>query len=132
MRVCTRCSEHYEHYGQKAALCRGCRTVYNREYYHQRLNKTKMLEGKQRRRKETRQAIYDYLKEHPCVECGESDPVVLDFDHLDKSQKTYNVANMLTCSFETIETEILKCRVLCANCHRRRTAEQFGWYKDLT
>ena len=29
----------------------------------------------------------------------------------------------------SLKQEIAKCEVVCANCHRRRTAKQFGWYR---
>jgi hypothetical protein len=32
-------------------------------------------------------------------------------------------------SWSTVLTEIAKCDVVCANCHRKRTARQFGWHK---
>jgi hypothetical protein len=72
-----------------------------------------------------------YLSTHACVDCGESDPVVLDFDHIDKGNKSASVADMLKDrrSWSTIEIEIAKCEVRCANCHRRRTAKQFTWYR---
>lgn len=76
-----------------------------------------------------RWAIWNYLLEHPCVDCGESDPVVLEFDHV-RGIKTAEISAMArnACSWERIREEIDKCDVRCANCHRRRTAEQFGFY----
>lgn len=69
------------------------------------------------------------LLAHPCVDCGETDPVVLEFDH--RSDKSDNIGSMLRhgTSTETMEREIAKCDVRCANCHRRKTAKQFGWWK---
>lgn len=128
---CKKCHEKYEPYGQKLLMCKPCRTIYNREYYHQKLNKPKMMETKKKRVVATRQAVFNYLKEHPCSECGEADPKVLEFDHLDRTTKSYNVSEMMGLSIAKIEQEVLKCRVLCANCHRRHTAEQMGWYAGL-
>jgi hypothetical protein len=71
--------------------------------------------------------VYEYLLEHPCLDCGETDPVVLEFDHI--GEKTGNVSGMLGRRWSTIEAEIAKCEVVCANCHRRRTAERGGWLR---
>ena len=35
-------------------------------------------------------------------------------------------------SLNAIRLEMQKCDIRCANCHRRRTAKQFGWYRLLT
>lgn len=67
----------------------------------------------------------DYFKLHPCVDCGESDPLVLEFDHL--RDKTFNIARaMPDRGWDSILAEIEKCEVVCANCHRRRTLRRMN------
>ncbi|MFY9714573.1 MAG: hypothetical protein WAK00_13965 [Microbacterium sp.] len=78
--------------------------------------------------------MVDHLRTHPCVDCGETDPVVLDFDHLPGLPKKFEVAravNASTRAWSTIAAEIMKCEVVCANCHRRRTARRGGHRKYL-
>lgn len=77
------------------------------------------------------QAYYDLLKSCFCVDCGESDPVVLDFDHVE-GEKVASVSKLFrAASKERIQAELAKCEVRCSNCHRKRTAQQFGWYKKF-
>lgn len=74
----------------------------------------------------------DYLLAHPCVDCGEQDPVVLDFDHLPGFEKRFTISRAVgasTRSWDSILAEIAKCEVVCANCHRRRTAARGGFRK---
>jgi hypothetical protein len=73
-----------------------------------------------------------YLNEHPCVDCGESNPLVLDFDHL--RDKIDDVANMVAAArpWEEIQNEIAKCEVCCANCHARRTARRMRSYRVVS
>ena len=70
----------------------------------------------------------DYLRANPCVDCGERDIVVLEFDHV-RGEKKYNLSQMTSGAFgvATIQAEIEKCEVRCANCHRRKTAKDQGW-----
>lgn len=77
--------------------------------------------------------VFEYLATHHCVDCGEADPIVLEFDHRDRTSKVSEVGTMIAHGkkWEAIVEEISKCDVRCANCHRRRTAVQFNWYKDL-
>lgn len=108
--------------------------AYQNELY--RINNSKerrafLQAQKKRRMLETRQYIWDYLKAHPCVLCGQDDPVVLEFDHIDRSSKLDSVGRLVSTSLESVKREIDKCRVLCANCHRKHSAEQLGWYADI-
>lgn len=66
-----------------------------------------------------------------CVDCGEKDPVVLEFDHLNPSTKFKDVSKLLGKSLYKLEEEISKCEVVCANCHKRRTAKMFGSWRSI-
>jgi 5-methylcytosine-specific restriction endonuclease McrA len=77
------------------------------------------------RRHRNRMYLYNYLREHPCGLCGEADPVVLDFDHLRDKRREVTILAILS-GRANLVAEIAKCRVLCANCHRRQTAERAG------
>lgn len=78
-----------------------------------------------------KQFVWDFLKENPCVDCGEHDPVILEFDHF--RDKKGNVSELCkqALSLDRIKAELNKCEVRCCNCHRRKTAIQFGWYKNI-
>jgi hypothetical protein len=76
-----------------------------------------------------REAKYEYIKQiflTGCELCGETDPFVLEFDHIDPSKKKYGITKLI-CSAAALSTlieELDKCRILCSNCHRRHTHEQ--------
>lgn len=81
-------------------------------------------------RKKTFRLVYDYLLSHPCVDCGCSDIRVLEFDHV-YGEKIDAVSHMLSqsCGWPRIMSEIAKCEVRCANCHRIKTYERGGWWR---
>lgn len=93
---------------------------------HYSLNKEKCVnrsvKNNIKTRINSRKYVNDYLLNHACVDCGESDPIVLEFDHINDN-KAYNIADMIrdALSIKTIQEEIDKCEVRCANCHRRIT-----------
>src|SRR4051794_36986150 len=59
------------------------------------------------------------------TDCGETDPVVLEFDHL--RDKEFDIASGIHYhAWSKVLAEIAKCEVVCANCHRRRTARRRG------
>ena len=72
--------------------------------------------------KEKRAWFYAYLAEHPCIDCGESDPDVLDCDHV-RGNKTAVVSVLLQgkYSLKRLMAEVELCEIRCANCHRRIT-----------
>lgn len=54
---------------------------------------------------------------------------VLHFDHIEEKTKQHNISRLVSTgrSLKLIEKEISKCRLLCANCHRKRTLRQFNY-----
>ena len=139
MKTCRICGEQKEHeeFGKNRSRkdglqtsCKSCRKEESREYYKNNRDKQvkKIYEAKVKRIEENKRFIFDFLSTRPCVDCGESDPRVLEFDH--QRDKTMNVSCLLRGGYSRlkIEKEIEKCEVRCANCHRRKTAIDFKWY----
>lgn len=116
-------------------ICRVCSNAKSKKYYN--LNSDKHKENVKKRNariiKEQRIKLHEYIKHNDgCVDCGNDDPIVLDFDHRDGVEKVNNISNMIGYyKWERIEEELKKCDIRCANCHRIRTAKQFGWYSNL-
>ena len=75
-----------------------------------------------------RNFIYQYLLQHPCVDCGEKDIIVLELDHVN-GNKSFGISDRMTSKWTTLEKEVNKCEVVCSNCHKRRTARKQGWWK---
>lgn len=74
------------------------------------------------KRREVRyKMIFDFLSNNPCIDCGESDPLMLSFDHI--SDKSADVCRMVSNGgkIEAINAEMDKCVVRCHNCHAKRT-----------
>src|SRR5579862_5910659 len=121
------------HTGRRQVYCRSCSSRYLREHY---ARNTAYYIAKARSRNrlvrtDSHERIMAYLREHACVDCGETDVVVLQFDHTDPSAKRLEISMLVKNNFawQAILAEIRKCEVRCANCHLRRTAQQFGWYR---
>ena len=118
--------------GRRGPYCKPCQRQYCRAHYlrnKESHNKRRYANNK-RYLHRNHEFIKGYLATHYCVDCGESDPVVLEFDHVG-ADKLWEVAHMVRSAYplHRIKAEILKCEVRCANCHRRKTARDFGWYK---
>ena len=77
-------------------------------------------------RERIRAHITEHLKANPCVDCGETDPVILEFDHV--VGKDFNISNAARkgVSMKKLKDEIAKCEVRCANCHRKKTYQRGG------
>lgn len=95
-----------------------------RKHYlnHTATVKDRAVKFKRIARERNREYIDLFLSNHPCVDCGESDIVVLEFDHV-KGAKIMAVVNAINraWSISKLKKEIDKCEVRCANCHRRIT-----------
>lgn len=118
--------------GIRQRICRSCRSEENRGWYerHREEHIERVIANTRRNREKARKRVYNYLRHHPCEECGESDPAVLEFHHEGEFDKFKEVSLMIAegYSLRSIAQEINKCRVLCCNCHRKQTSKDQGWY----
>jgi hypothetical protein len=105
--------------------CRTCFAAYFRARGDVHRDQSKA--AKRARIRSLQAHVLEYLRGHPCVDCGESDPVVLEFDHV--GDKIANICALVSdgAPLKTVDAEIARCEVVCANCHRRRTGQRAGW-----
>lgn len=142
-KICTNCNKKkiitdFARRGSRhSSICKDCHNAYYVVYFSDPENKRKQIARSVRNNRKKRLAtmtkLWNYYLEHPCRECGESDPTVLDADHRDPTTKVCEISKMVGRGFswEVICTELQKCDILCAVCHRRRTAKQQGWYAGV-
>jgi len=116
------------------AYCRPCHLVYMKERRDSRKASVGDATASYTRRKALQQRnkaiVWDYLQNHPCTDCGESDPIVLQFDHV-RGVKLKDISILVTggYSLEVLTDEIAKCEVRCANCHIKVTMQRARWSK---
>jgi hypothetical protein len=102
--------------------CRECFIQYFRARGD--FHRAQSARARTKRRRAGRAFVDEYLSARQCVDCGEPDALVLEFDHL--QVKNANVGSLLAeaWSVARLEQEIALCEVVCVNCHRRRTARR--------
>lgn len=118
--------------GQRDNMCRSCRSDYKRQHYLANRERyiAQAAERKRRMRLERTELLIAYFRSHPCADCGETDFVVLEFDHL--ADKEFDIGAALSYrNWASILAEMKKCEVVCANCHRRRTASRRGSVRSV-
>jgi hypothetical protein len=81
-------------------------------------NRERLYEAQKRHRLKVRAKLFDFLSGKSCVDCGERDPIVFEFDHRDPKNKFKMITKMLSGHYS--------CEIRCANCHRRKTYIQLG------
>src|SRR5579864_7197558 len=95
-----------------ATYCRPCQREYSKAHYQ----KNRVMHNRRRYvhqveyRARNRACIGEYIRSRSCIDCGESDPVVLEFDHV-RGAKRYDISRMTRCGFswKRILEELAKC-----------------------
>ncbi|CCA66262.1 HNH endonuclease [Erwinia phage phiEa116] len=129
MKVCSTCkiektSDSFAvNNSKKSGLQSSCKSCQNEK------NKRRYAQSAERRNSigATRKITVDYNRKLMrryksfcgCKFCGEKEPVALDLHHLDPKGKDANPSTLLAGSKSRLKSEIRKCVVLCANCHRK-------------
>jgi hypothetical protein len=114
----------------KNSMCKPCMKLYDKKRFKNMDRQERDLRNKRRkdRSKKDAEKIYNILVKEACVDCGENDPLVLEFDH--QRDKDFNISNMIgDYKWSRILSEIEKCEIRCANCHRIKTAKERGYYR---
>ena len=89
--------------GTRRANCKKCHNDYVKQKYQER-----------------KQMVTELKAQVKCAKCGEDRGYCLDYHHIDPTTKKFTIAHYLanSTSMSLLEEEIVKCIVLCANCHR--------------
>jgi hypothetical protein len=141
LKTCSKCKQQLElalfnkRQSAKDGLqnwCKQChRSCQNKYYKNDEAYKARVKLAAKKTLDTKRDKLLTLLSTKKCVICGESDPIVLEFDHIDPTTKRSEVGTLMRdgYSWEIVEAEIAKCQVLCSNCHKRKTARDNNWYK---
>src|SRR5687768_4988116 len=86
----------YKSLGIRHTTCRECMALHQKKYFSGSAKERHLQQLKERKhavRDVAREYILEYLSTHPCVECGETDPRVLEFHH--EHSKEYPISAMI-------------------------------------
>jgi hypothetical protein len=123
---CTRCGEFLDlsHFSPRKtkmgyqSWCKKCIHVQRQSRYSSTEWKESHSKHSQDSSKKRAEWVFQYLETHPCVDCGETNILCLEFDHIEK--RSFSPADTSK-TIRHLEEELKKCQVRCANCHTRVT-----------
>lgn len=137
LKTCTKCNvekstdEFYHQSLQEAKKmpwCKPCKDSYTKEYVS--LNKERCAAANTRRRNERKAQLQSRIDGYKlalgCKTCGYAGcPSALEAHH-PHDDKEYTISYLVKSGFawDTVLTELAKCEIICANCHRELHA---GW-----
>lgn len=110
--------------------CKKCLRSHNRKTYQTKPDRRNQVKANTAKyRAEVEDFLFSFLSKNPCTHCGENRILALEFDHL--FNKDFNIAESIYrgMSLARVKKEVNKCQVLCANCHRIKTALDIGNWK---
>lgn len=62
------------------------------------------------------------FKNKPCAICNKQyDYYNMQLDHIDPANKLYNVCQLKNRKLDILQAELVKCQVICALCHRKKS-----------
>lgn len=107
--------------------CRECMKEHRRAHYH--ANKKPYLDRAKKQRQDLRKEIRALKDNKACMDCGNTFRYwCLEYDHPADSEKVGNVSTLASNGRpKAVLAEIEKCDLVCANCHRERTAQRNLW-----
>jgi len=131
MKTCTRCnnekpldtfSKNKNKKDGRGAWCKPCHRAYeNNRYKTSTDERQRKRDNSKSYRRQSRANLKKYLEDKSCVDCGFSDGRVLEFDHREEQEKSFNIGDVHgRYSWGRMLEEINKCDVRCPNCHRLR------------
>jgi hypothetical protein len=136
VKKCSGCSveKSTEHFAKNKAKkdglqtqCKDCRKSYWNTHYKN--NKQYYIDKASKRKNKIKETFLEWLSDKSCMDCGIDDIRVLEFDH--RGDKKYNISDLIGRGQDkNLLNEIEKCDIICANCHRIRTSNQFNWKKN--
>lgn len=140
VKQCCRCklnkdtSEFHKYARNRDGLqpyCRPCKRAIDNEHYKR--NPRRNYERNKANARRNLLWLHNYLKSKKCEweGCTVDDPDMLVFEHLNPEEKRAHVSVMahISWSLKSVQDEVAKCRVLCANHHQKHTIQQFGYKK---
>jgi hypothetical protein len=123
---CPRCRRHLaaSAFNAGQGYCKPCFRAYHQQHPRDRARENQM---KRARVEAARRIVMAHLGAAACAECGEADPAILELDHV--GEKRCDIADLVNRGAReaTLIDELSRCEVVCANCHRRRTASRGRW-----
>jgi len=95
------------------------RRINRRKWY--KINAKSAVEIVKERKQKIKKWFGDYKKGIKCSMCSESHPATIDFHHRNSKEKDNGIAYFVANGYspKRILRELEKCKVLCANCHRK-------------
>jgi len=124
MKICPKCKNNRQlsEYGNcksrkdgKQRVCKVCQAEKDSKHY------LKHTEKRKQQVKEYSLKIVEWFKTYKktcsCSKCGDTRWYILDFHHIDPTQKDFNIGDSKSKSINILHKEIEKCITLCRNCH---------------